>query len=255
MPTQVFDEHHVLINLNQTPHRLENWRDGEHRDFTFQQNEIIVTPAGVESGWRWHAKSHCIVITLDPVSLEQFAKQELGILLTSAQLKDTPQFLDEDIASASKMLLDALEASIGSNIMFESLARVFLVKLIQKYGIEKAEDDPEFTPAFTAEQYQRVLQHISHHFAQEILLEDMAAQAAISTSHFSRLFKKTIGESPHQFVLSYRVERAKEMLLQKDTPIIDIALHCGFSDQAHFSKVFKQKSGMTPKQWRTAQRS
>ncbi|MEO1237798.1 MAG: AraC family transcriptional regulator, partial [Planctomycetota bacterium] len=51
MPTQVFDQHHVLINLHSEPHRVENWRDGEHRDFTYRQHEIVVTPAGIESGW------------------------------------------------------------------------------------------------------------------------------------------------------------------------------------------------------------
>lgn len=65
MPTQAFEQHHVLINLRDKPHRVENWRDGEHRDFIYRKYEIVVTPAGVQSGWRWHEKSRCIVITLD----------------------------------------------------------------------------------------------------------------------------------------------------------------------------------------------
>ena len=66
MPNEVFDQHQILINLNDTPHRVENWCNDQHRDFTFNKYEIVVTPAGVKSGWKGHAKSKGIVITLDP---------------------------------------------------------------------------------------------------------------------------------------------------------------------------------------------
>ncbi len=253
MPIQVFSEHHVLINLKEKPHRVENWRNGEHRDFIFHKNEIVVTPAGVESGWRWHAQSSCIVITLEPSHLETFAKRELGVLLTADQLQNTPQFLDQDIAQAGVMLLDALDAELGSDVMFESLARVFLVKLIHKYGVAKTADDPDFSPAFSSAQYERVLNYVALHYDQEIRLEDMASVAAISPFHFSRLFKQTIGESPHQFVLNYRVEQAKQRLLEKEVTLIEVALSCGFSDQAHFTRVFRQRVGSTPRQWRLSE--
>ena len=73
MPYEVFSQHHILLNLLEKPHRVENWRDGEHRDFIYHKNEIIVTPAGIRSGWKWHAKSKVIVITLEPKKLEHFA--------------------------------------------------------------------------------------------------------------------------------------------------------------------------------------
>jgi AraC family transcriptional regulator len=47
MPTAVFDQHHLLLNLREEPHRVENWRDGVHRDFTYRLHEIVLTPAGI----------------------------------------------------------------------------------------------------------------------------------------------------------------------------------------------------------------
>ena len=249
MPHEVFSQHHILLNLRAEAHRVENWRDQEYRDFIFQQNEIIVTPAGIKSGWKWHAKSKVIVITLEPSKLEKFAQSELGILLTDEQLKDVPQFIDEDIVQAATMLRDALNSNIGSAVMFESLARVFLTKLIQKYGIER-DDQLEFSKSFTSRHYKRVLDYIAKNYSKNIVLENLAGEAGISPYHFSRLFKQTIGQSPHQFVMAYRVEQAKTMLLDQTRPMIDIAHVCGFSDQAHFSRVFKQFQGSTPKQWR-----
>lgn len=251
MPYEVFDQHHILLNLREEPYRTENWRDGKHRDFAHQKNEVIVTPAGVKSGWKWYEKSKCIVITLEPEKLEKFAQSTLGILLTDQQLRDIPQFVDEDITQAGVMLMDALNSDMGSDVMFESFARIFLTKLLQKYGSER-EHETGSDKSFTSRHFKRVLDYVGKNFSRTIHLETMAAQAALSPSHFSRLFKKNIGQSPHQFVMSYRVEQAKKMLTDQARPIIDIALSCGFADQAHLSRVFKQIAGLTPKQYRSS---
>ena len=248
MPTDRYSQHHIILNLRDEPHRLENWRDGEHRDFTYHKNEIIVTPAGVESGWKWHVKTKCIIITLDPAKLEQFAQTELGILLSTEQLKDLPQFLDEDITQSGIQLKESLQCDLGSQVMFESYARIFLVKLILKYGLQ--EEEYNFSKSFTAQHYKQVLDYIAINYGDNILLEDMAAQANLSPAHFSRLFKQTIGQSPYQFLMAYRVEQAKKMLGKPNALMIDIALYCGFSDQAHFSRTFKKIEGLTPKQYR-----
>ncbi len=249
MPTKVFDQHHILLNLKEEPHRVENWRDGEHRDFTFRKHEIVVTPAGVESGWRWHATSKVVVVTLDPGKFERFAQTEVGVLLAEAQLKSLPQFEDPDICHAGVMLRDALASNDrGSELIFESLARVFLVKLIQKYGLQ--EEAYAFSRSFTAKHYKRVLDFVAQRYDKSILVEDLAAEAALSPSHFAQLFKRTIGMSPMQFVMAYRVEQARKMLAQRDTPLIDIAISCGFADQPHFSRVFKQTVGESPSKYR-----
>ena len=251
MPTKVFEQHHVLLNLRDEPHRVENFRDGEHRDFHFRPHEIIITPAGMASGWRWHSRSKVIVITLDPEKLERFAHTELGVLLTSVQLREQPQFTDPDLCQAGVLLKDALECrELGSDIVFESLARIFLVKLIQRYGERR--EVPEIGSGFTAQRYKRVLDHVAEHYGRTLAVEELAREAGLSPSHFSRLFKETLGQSPHRFVMDYRVEQARKMLADPDLPLITIALRCGFSDQAHFSRTFKQHQGATPTAYRAA---
>lgn len=253
MEPEVYAQHHVLLNLKEAPSRAENWRDGEHRDFTLKPNDIIVTPAGVKTGWRWHEQSKVIVVTLDPERLETFAKSEVGILLTEQQLQDLPQFEDADIIAAAVMLLDALKlGGAGSDVMFESLARVFLIKLIQKYGDERS-GDAEFSRAYTADQHRRVLDLLADRFGEDIGVEEMASGAGLSSSHFSRMFKAVIGDAPYQFLTRYRAERAAEMLIDPTRPVIDVALACGFSDQPHLTRVFKQIHGETPRRWRIAQ--
>ncbi len=250
MPRAAFSEHHLLLNLNPMPHRVENWRGEDHRDFMFKRNEIILTPAGTDSGWRWHAKSEVIVITLDPDRLKVFAELELAIILAEQQLESVPQTLDMELCAAGKLMLDALEQrAVGFEVVYESLCRLFLVQLLQKYGIEK-QSGVDFSKGFTPAQYERVLRHIDENYGSPIPIESLAEVAGWSPAHFSRLFKSTIGETPHRFLMQYRVERARRQLDETEDPLIAVATACGFADQAHLTRYFKQIVGCTPRQYR-----
>ncbi len=252
MPEEVFAEHHVLLNLQEVPHRVQNMRDGEMRDFTYHKDEIIVTPAGMRSGWRWFAKSDVIVVTLDPAKVERFAQTELGMLLDTQQFRDLPQFSDPDLCAAGVMLVEALEGDdVSSGVMFEAMSRVLLVKLLQRYG-ERRREDVELSARFTSKHYHSVLALIRARLDQTITVDEMAREAGMSPSHFARVFKETLGSTPMQYVLAYRIEQAMKMMEDRARPLGDIALACGFADQAHFSRSFKQITGQTPRQFRAA---
>ena len=250
MPEEVFAEHHVLLNLCDTPHRVQNQRDGDLRDFTFHKHEIVVTPAGMRSGWRWFGKSDVIVVTLAPKKVAAFAQRELGIVLDRQQFVDLPQFSDADLCNAGTILRDALEKDdLSSAVMFEAMSRVFLVKLLQRYGQQRPED-LALSAKFTSEHFSRVLGYIRSHLDQTITVDDLSKEAGMSPSHFGRVFKATVGETPMQYVLAYRIEQAAMMMKDQNRQLSDIAIACGFADQAHFSRSFKQVTGQTPRQFR-----
>ncbi len=249
MPEEVFDEHHVLLNLRAEPTRVQNRRDGVMRDFTLERYDIIVTPAGVRSGWRWFETSDVIIITMDPAAVRRFAETELHILLTDRQLADLPQFKDADICAAGVLLRDTIaDDSVTSAVMFESLARVFLIKLLQKYGDRRDALDPD--ASLTADRYARVMDYVGANFSRTIQVDDMASAAAMSSSHFARVFKDTVGQTPMQYLMAYRIEQAIRAMAEPDRGLGEIALACGFADQAHFSRSFKAATGSTPRQYR-----
>lgn len=251
MPEDVFAEHHVLLNLRKEPHLVHNMRDGKLHEFTYHKDEIIVTPAGMRSGWRWFAKSDVIVVTLLPDKVARFAQTELGMLLDPEQFRDLPVFSDPDLCAAGVILRDALESDdITSGVMFEAMSRVFLVKLLQRYGKRRPED-VALSARFTSDHYKRVLAHIRARLEHTITVEELASEAGMSPSHFSRVFKETVGSTPMQYVTAYRVEQAIKMMQAPDLPLGEIAFACGFSDQAHFSRIFKKVTGQTPRQYRT----
>jgi AraC family transcriptional regulator len=84
----------------------------------------------------------------------------------------------------------------------------------------------------------------------ELTLVEMAQSVDLSSAHFARMFRKSTGEPPHQFVLRNRIERAKEMLRSPEARVLDVAVACGFKTQQHFARIFRQMCGASPTQYR-----
>jgi len=95
----------------------------------------------------------------------------------------------------------------------------------------------------------RVVEYIRNHLDQPLAVSALCRLAEMSQSHFSKLFKLSTGLAPHQFVLQERINRSKELLRHGNTKIVEIALGVGFENQAHFTTVFGNFVGMTPRQF------
>jgi AraC family transcriptional regulator len=94
-----------------------------------------------------------------------------------------------------------------------------------------------------------VIDLVRSRISEDISLADMAAVTGLSITHFSHIFKKSMGESPHQFVLQQRVQCAKELLVSVNFRMIDIALACGFKTQQHFARIFRKVCGLSPTEY------
>jgi AraC family transcriptional regulator len=104
-------------------------------------------------------------------------------------------------------------------------------------------------------QARKVLDYIDRHITSRVPVADLCALVLRSEAHFSRSFKNTFGCSPHAFVVRRRVALAAKYMLQTDMSLSDIALGCGFADQAHLSKQFRVVTEATPAAWRRARRA
>ena len=81
---------------------------------------------------------------------------------------------------------------------------------------------------------------------------EVARECRLSVSHFSRAFRRSMGVAPHNWLLTRRVEAAKEKLRDDRLSLLDVALVCGFADQSHLTRVFTRIVGVSPGAWRRA---
>jgi AraC family transcriptional regulator len=102
----------------------------------------------------------------------------------------------------------------------------------------------------TAWQANRALEYIEGNLGSKMTIGEIADCAALSMSHFSRVFRRSLGCSPMSYVAARRVERAKLMMTSTRERLAVIALACGFADQSHFSRQFRRAVGMSPALWR-----
>ena len=101
----------------------------------------------------------------------------------------------------------------------------------------------------------KVRAYIDSHITGPVLVAELGALLQLSEAHFSRAFRRTFGKPPHAFLIKERVELAAQYMLQTEASLSDIALRCGFIDQPHLCRHFRQTTGHTPAAWRRAHSS
>jgi len=93
---------------------------------------------------------------------------------------------------------------------------------------------------------QRIEEYVEANLDSALDIDELAAIVRMSASHFTRSFHKSVGVTPHRYVIQNRVMRARELLANTDLPLTEIALSTGFSDQSHFSRRFREIVGIPP---------
>lgn len=92
--------------------------------------------------------------------------------------------------------------------------------------------------------------HIRTHYAEPLCLDELLASAHISKSYFLRLFRQYMGTTPYNFLLCYRITKAKELLAMTDLPVSAVAHQVGFGDESNFSTRFTSMVGQSPLRYR-----
>jgi len=136
----------------------------------------------------------------------------------------------------------------------DELASMFCGYLLATFG--KVSQQPSEGPGELALwQKRRAMQMIHDRIAEQLTLTDLAAECRLSPSHFARAFKRSFGVPAHKFLVQRRVERAQNLLLHSELPLLSIALECGFADQSAFNRCFRAIVKTSPGAWQRVQRS
>jgi AraC-like DNA-binding protein len=152
-----------------------------------------------------------------------------------------------------KLVADASDAVDGDR----NMARMLLQQATQLLQSSNAQLTlrPVAPIALAPWQARRVADYIDDNLAGSLPLHDLAKVARLSVGHFSRAFKGVFGETPHAFIIKQRLERACREMLDSEECLAQIAVSCGFADQAHLARLFRRMMGVSPSEWRRANRA
>ena len=101
---------------------------------------------------------------------------------------------------------------------------------------------------------QEAITYMEHNYQRELTVEELADVCKLNRSYFSKLFKESMGCPPQEFLIRLRLAKAVELMKTTSSSIGDISALCGYPNQLHFSRAFKKRYGISPREWRSRNR-
>jgi len=159
------------------------------------------------------------------------------------------QAQDRAITEVTRAVIRAMEG--GADALYADTVSTWIAShvLVHEKSFGLGEDDRS-AGRISDMRLRRVIEFMAAHFGDKITLDQLAAEAAISKYHFTRLFREKIGQSPFRFLTETRLAAARNLLVTSNMRVSEIALTCGFTAASHFTTAFTARYGSSPMDYR-----
>jgi len=198
----------------------------------------------------WDGTYDRIVCEVSPAHLAELTEGRFAGAVVD--VADRWSFKDARLEHLLKVLHVELQQGAPTGPLFGELVGDAIAMLLAKqYGTVKAGlwgTGGSIPPP----RLKQVLDYIEVHLGQQTHLSDLAQTASMSPFYFARLFKNSMGVSPHKYVTMRRIERSKELLRRSDISICEIGVRVGYLDPKHFRVVFRREVGISPSAFRAS---
>lgn len=244
-------QHLVLVKQNEQPVKFEQVVGPHHQDGLLTYQDLVIIPAHAPCWVRWDQDIEFMLLVLDPICLSQVVDDSANV--NSIEILPQVAVFDPNISLSSALLKsELLSQGLGSNRHIEAVQRLFSITLLRQFSVRKVElQEDDHEPI--VDSLQRAITYINENLADQLSLKTIAAIAQMSPFYFARLFKRSTGLTPNQYVTNRRMERAKQILLEQDLSVVEVSQEVGIQSQSHFNKVFREYTGLTPKAYQKGQ--
>lgn len=157
---------------------------------------------------------------------------------------------DDHVADLCKRLIRQAELGQPFGSAYVEALSMTLSTYLEGLLAQGADRGEQRAPRLTHADRTRIQRYVHEHLAREVTIKELAEMTGYSLDHFARLFKHTFGLPPHRYLLDSRVNAARDHLAAGVLPLAEIALRCGFGTQAHFTGIFKLRTGVAPGEYR-----
>src|SRR5215510_8671050 len=155
----------------------------------------------------------------------------LRALATAVDVERTAGF------PSGRLFLDSIEQALARALVVGYAVRDYSIR-VYRGGLSPA-------------RLRKIRELVQEKMEEDLSLVEMARTVGLSAAHFSQVFRNTTGQTPHQCLLRYRVQRAKEMLRPAEMRVLDVAIACVFKTQQHFARVFREMCGASATEYRS----
>jgi AraC family transcriptional regulator len=252
LPEHRHREHMIVVALGGNCQGEIRTADGLYNSQRLK-GSICIIPAGQTFQARLEGESEHLAMYVDPSLLLNAAPEAHDS--TAIEVVESCRENDPVISNVAFALLAELKAGetgagpVSGRLYAESLANVLAVHLLRHYTALGAEG-PRFSGGLTGRRLRRVTEFIADNYSRDLSLAELSAVAGMSPFHFAREFKRSTGTTPHQYLIKYRIDRAKALLAESKMPLVEVGFRSGFSHQSHFTRLFHKLTGTTPHTYR-----
>jgi len=212
---------------------------------TFDAGEMgLCTPSSVQ--WIGTADMEHLIVSISDAALAAACDGAGGSVELHPRWKMTDARLSSLLAAVNS---ERVAGFPSGRLFLDSVEQALAAALVNGYAVRHP-PVRTYRGGLSPARLRRVTELVHAKMEDVLRLSELAQSVGLSTAHFSEMFRKSTGETPHQFVLRLRVERAEEMLRSAESRVLDVAIACGFKTQQHFARVFRQLCGATPTEYR-----
>lgn len=233
--------HHYLgFNAGTAPVHFECKVGGGFRAMTMPPGAVWFNPAGSPFSHRVPAPSQFAVIAISTDWLARHAPVD------EKALRPTYDVRSREMGHLIRGLIDETATGGPSGLLYvEAMVTALGLQIAQAVGDGRPAPPPG-PRGLRPRQLARVLELIDARLATRVSVDELAAEVPLSVSRFTHAFRAALGVPPHQYVIGRRLERAREDLQRGGTSIAATARRWGFTDQSHFTRLFRKRFGVTP---------
>jgi AraC-like DNA-binding protein len=225
-----------------------HWKDrGVHVHHRVEPGALSIARSHCElqSSWATNAWSR-VAVQLDDAKLRSLAPYDLKAI--EASLSPMLTTRDSRLEGLVLAMRDEVKEGCPSGRLFAEAVSIALVaSLAGRYAMP---GNSHRASSLSPEQRRSISDYVRENLANDISVTELATIVCTSPPHFSRLFRASFGIAPYRFVMEQRSQEAMRMLANSNLSASQIAMALGFASQSHFVKVFRQFTGVTPKQYR-----
>jgi AraC family transcriptional regulator len=202
------------------------------------------------SHWHWTEDVTVTHLYLTEAFVSAIAAEVTGRGVAEVTLGDILRTDDPIVTAAiDTVAAEARSPEFGAGLYVESIGRQLVIHLLRKYASVRVRE-ARARGTLPAAHRSRAQDFIEENLGRALELGEIAAELNMSAGTFARQFRRTTGMAPYAYVTERRLEHARQLLEETDLPTKQVAATCGFCDQAHLTRMFSRRYGVTPAAFR-----